>query len=73
MICAAVKFVPQNSSDDIYLFLLSLSLYYVQEDFYLLEEVVLLYKPYKAGKPWKFAGKSHYYINSIPGNNFTQL
>ena len=35
-----------------------------QHDFGLLEEVVLLYKPYKAGMPWKFAG-SFYYATTV--------
>jgi len=29
-----------------------------------MEEAVLLYKPYKAGKPWKFAG-SFYYATTV--------
>jgi len=33
-------------------------------DFLLMEEAVLLYKPYKAGKPWKFAG-SFYYATTV--------
>jgi hypothetical protein len=35
-----------------------------QGDFPLLEEVVLLLKPYKAGKPWQFAG-SFYYATTV--------
>merc|ERR1719471_2609715 len=33
-------------------------------DFDLLEEVVLLYQPYKAGMPWQFAG-SFYYATTV--------
>ena len=35
-----------------------------QEDFDVLEEVVQLQQPYKAGKPWKFAG-SFYYATTV--------
>ena len=35
-----------------------------QDDFNLFEEVVLLYKPYKAGMPWQFAG-SFYYATTV--------
>lgn len=35
-----------------------------QSDFVLLEEMVLLLKPYKAGMPWKFAG-SFYYATTV--------
>ena len=35
-----------------------------QGDFPLFEEVVLLLKPYKAGKPWQFAG-SFYYATTV--------
>ena len=35
-----------------------------QDDFNILEEVVQLQQPYKAGKPWKFAG-SFYYATTV--------
>ena len=38
--------------------------FFVQADFNLFEEVVLLYKPYKAGMPWQFAG-SFYYATTV--------
>lgn len=34
------------------------------DDFDILEEVVQLQQPYKAGKPWKFAG-SFYYATTV--------
>ena len=34
------------------------------DDFIVLEEVVQLQQPYKAGKPWKFAG-SFYYATTV--------
>ena len=37
---------------------------FFQGDFPLFEEVVLLLKPYKAGKPWQFAG-SFYYATTV--------
>ena len=36
----------------------------LKADFSLFEEVVLLYKPYKAGMPWQFAG-SFYYATTV--------
>ena len=41
-----------------------LTIFLSQPDFDLLEEVVLLYKPYKAGMPWQFAG-SFYYATTV--------
>ena len=35
-----------------------------EDDFNILEEVVQLQQPYKAGKPWKFAG-SFYYATTV--------
>ena len=35
-----------------------------KHDFNILEEVVQLQQPYKAGKPWKFAG-SFYYATTV--------
>ena len=35
-----------------------------EHDFNILEEVVQLQQPYKAGKPWKFAG-SFYYATTV--------
>lgn len=35
-----------------------------QDDFDIMEEVVQLQQPYKAGKPWKFAG-SFYYATTV--------
>ena len=35
-----------------------------EDDFIVLEEVVQLQQPYKAGKPWKFAG-SFYYATTV--------
>jgi hypothetical protein len=35
-----------------------------EDDFDILEEVVQLQQPYKAGKPWKFAG-SFYYATTV--------
>ena len=37
---------------------------FLQHDFSLFEEVVLLYRPYKAGMPWQFAG-SFYYATTV--------
>ena len=39
-------------------------IFFVKADFNLFEEVVLLYKPYKAGMPWQFAG-SFYYATTV--------
>ena len=33
-------------------------------DFELLEQLVLVWQPYKAGKPWQFAG-SFYYATTV--------
>ena len=47
----------------------------VKHDFNILEEVVQLSQPYKAGKPWKFAG-SFYYATTVLttiGKNFDQI
>ena len=35
-----------------------------RDDFILLEELIQLEQPYKAGKPWKFAG-SFYYATTV--------
>ena len=35
-----------------------------KDDFDIMEEVVQLQQPYKAGKPWKFAG-SFYYATTV--------
>merc|ERR1719336_1141093 len=37
---------------------------FTQNDWQLLEEVVQLCRPYKAGKPWKFAG-SFYFATTV--------
>ena len=47
-----------------YINTLDTSRYHCQDDFNLFEEVVLLYKPYKAGMPWQFAG-SFYYATTV--------
>ena len=35
-----------------------------EDDFDILEELVQLFQPYKAGKPWQFAG-SFYYATTV--------
>ncbi len=43
-----------------YVIWLNLEIQISDEDLDLLEEIIPLQQPYKAGKPWKFAGAFYY-------------